>query len=500
MVTSGILSGCISITILPTVYWNYVGTNPELLFKYLYPLLYIVTPIVVFYIGTKYMNNWDAFLSSCTFIFATNFFVTTANARTSVAMIFVVFMLWIIFTGSIEFYKKGLLFSICCIACVIAHYATAFLFFLIITFAITGYYILKNLHLLKNTLEKYFKIGYILIIGTFIFFWYGLINFQILNLQVNYIHIREQLINEIVVSPIPQNTVILYPILRIILLLRGVFYYFIIIGAIVLLLLLFQKSIFGDQNFKSNIFKKVPEIEYCIVVFICCFFLEITNYYPVAFIGYGVDRVGALIMLILPFIFIVGIKGITEIVLVGCNVFQKKVLKNENRPINFFINHLTSQKNIIIYSLILLIMIANLYCITGFGFQIAGEPNSLLFNSPEASQAYNYGSLYIHPQENSAITWMVRTIDRFDYNVFFDASSGGKVISRTTNTQIANSRTSLGNPHDYNYYFLSYPNVNYDDFSFNIGSQTNINEYTSLLKGQDLIYSNGGSQFLYRIR
>jgi hypothetical protein len=101
----------------------------------------------------------------------------------------------------------------------------------------------------------------------------------------------------------------------------------------------------------------------------------------------------------------------------------------------------------------------------------------------------------IHEQENIAASWMIYYIMGFDQKVFFDKLSGAKMVSRTNNKQIEIFQNIGRDISDYNFYYLCYPNANYQEFSFNKKFNVNGNQYIKMLKNQDLIYSNGGSQF-----
>ena len=64
----GRYNAMLSITILPTVYSNMLGMDPELVFKIIYPLIFAFVPIALYALWKPYIGKKFAFLASFLFM------------------------------------------------------------------------------------------------------------------------------------------------------------------------------------------------------------------------------------------------------------------------------------------------------------------------------------------------------------------------------------------------------------------------------------------------
>lgn len=490
---NSILEGCISVTILPVIYWNYTGINPESLFKFLYPLLTLIVPPVIFFVVRKYLNNWDAFLAACIYMLTTYFVNTASDARATIALIFIALMVWMIFSSNIEFKPNILLFSIFCFACVSSYYASPIFFFLILL-CLFVVLLLICPHSSKNPLH----FTHIFIFSAIIFFWYALIISYLFKLQINLIYYGEQT----TISQLPQNTPILVAdrVLSIIGSLSDLFVYFILIGAIILVLILIKFSIFGHQDFQGRLLKERIDMPFSVMLLICCILLFVAKYFTYVFSGWGFIRIYSIIYLVLPVLFILGIKGTMEICLESGTLIQKKILHARFSYINKLMNFLVNWKLIFISIIILIIVVSNFLMITLVSYQISGRPQSFLINTPPSSPPPLYdmnSEVYIHSQETAAGQWVNTFLSDLTGKIFFDKLGGAKMLSRTHSEIIEKFVDSPNTIYliDYNYYYLCYSNVNYQKFYFGKRYDIKQYEFSRSLNYQHLIYSNGGSQF-----
>jgi uncharacterized membrane protein len=121
---------CLSVTLLPIIYQCFLSINPEDLFRFLYPLLFSIFPIVIYIISKKYIGGFYAFIASCLLISFYGFFMT--HCRTNTAILFFALSLMVLFHDEISALNKRLLFIIFATVTIVSHYSTAFIFFFLI--------------------------------------------------------------------------------------------------------------------------------------------------------------------------------------------------------------------------------------------------------------------------------------------------------------------------------------------------------------------------------
>ena len=63
------LDSCLSISIFPVIYQSFLNINPEYLFKILYPILFSISPLLVYIITREYLSEIYAFLVSVFFMY-----------------------------------------------------------------------------------------------------------------------------------------------------------------------------------------------------------------------------------------------------------------------------------------------------------------------------------------------------------------------------------------------------------------------------------------------
>ena len=132
ILSNNTLDSCLSISILPTIYESFLRINTEYLFKLLYPLLFSISPLVVYLIAKKYLNSFYSFLAAIFFISQFYFINAELSPRTVMAILFFALAFLVLFTNELNTNNKYVLFIILAAACIVSHYATTYIFFVIL--------------------------------------------------------------------------------------------------------------------------------------------------------------------------------------------------------------------------------------------------------------------------------------------------------------------------------------------------------------------------------
>ena len=119
----GLVASCLSITILPTVFQDVTSIEHEALFKILYPLLFSIFPIIVYLIAKRFVPQGYAFLAGIAVTLQPMFLWTTANARTSIGILFIALILMVIFS-KIEDRYKFIYIVLLGTGCTLSHYVS----------------------------------------------------------------------------------------------------------------------------------------------------------------------------------------------------------------------------------------------------------------------------------------------------------------------------------------------------------------------------------------
>lgn len=198
--TRSSLDACLSITILPAIYQSFLNINMEYLFKLLYPILFSFSPLAIYIISKRYLSGINSFLASFFFISQQTFLWATYNPRTTIAILFFSLALMVIFLEGLSPANMRFLFIVFASSCIISHYSTTYIFFIILIIvwlettilssvfgnwwikAISPYRIHSSSpkeRIQKGTLtwpEKSITLALLGVIFAFMFFWYYQVN------------------------------------------------------------------------------------------------------------------------------------------------------------------------------------------------------------------------------------------------------------------------------------------------------------------------------------
>jgi uncharacterized membrane protein len=161
---------CVSITILPTIFTSFLNINNEYIYKLIFPILFSVSPLIIYLFTKKLLSKSYAFLSSFFFMIQI-FFIEQmpALARQEVALIFFSLVFMLIFDQVINKVAKNVLLVIFGLSIVLSHYSTTYIWIAIMIIYYLLSYIFKKITF-KN-LKQYFTLKYILVIIIFTFVW-----------------------------------------------------------------------------------------------------------------------------------------------------------------------------------------------------------------------------------------------------------------------------------------------------------------------------------------
>lgn len=156
------VNGVLSVMLLPIVYSNLCNLSIVWVFKIIYPLVFSIVPLGLYYAYHKQFGGYIAFLSCFFFISTSSFFYSMQQmAREEIAQIFFMLIIVLIVSEKLDKTKRVILLIIYSISLVLSHYGISYIFALMIlsVFIIsffTNYFLkFQNTILTKNFLLLY---------------------------------------------------------------------------------------------------------------------------------------------------------------------------------------------------------------------------------------------------------------------------------------------------------------------------------------------------------
>ena len=121
-------NACLSITIFPTILKSFLNINEQYIFKILYQLIFIFTPVAIFLTFKRYVKNIFAFLASFFFIITPAFFIVMPmHTREETALLYFSLILLVLFNEKIDPKLKNILFLVFGFSLVVSHYSTTYI-------------------------------------------------------------------------------------------------------------------------------------------------------------------------------------------------------------------------------------------------------------------------------------------------------------------------------------------------------------------------------------
>jgi len=462
------LDACLSISLLPTICQSILNVPSEFLFKILYSLIYSVSPLIIYVISKKYIGKFYAFLASCFFMFQHSFLFTTMNARTSLAVLFFALAMMMFFNDNIDPLKKKVLFIVFMASCVVSHYSTTYIFFIILFGTFIGMTILSK----KNTFKKVVNLKMVVIFSVLIFFWYSQITDTAFNAGIDFVKNTLVNLNQFFIEESREGNIqSLYGAgigekgipNKIEFVFTWLTFVFIGIGVITSIRR-YKDMSFPELSFKkSDFLKEKFEVAYLVIALICTGLLVAMVALPFISKGYGVQRLYATGITILSVFYIIG------------GIIISRGLK------------------IRAYLIILFVLIPYFLCVTGVTYNMFGVPQSIILNS----EGEQYDMYYVHDQESYGATWLVNNAEPKNIRIYTDLYGERRLISQAGFSPYAIDKYTLMDERDIairDYIYLRYYNVVNGKLLDVQRENHNITEYIEKFSRKNKHYNNGGAE------
>ena len=478
IIENSTLDSCISISLIPCIFNSIYNISSEHFFKILYPLVYSISPLVIYSISRRYIEDSYAFLASCFYMFQPAFLWVEYNPRTSFATLFFTLIIMILFSNKIDLLQKKILFIIFFFSCVLSHYSTTYIIALIFLGTFIGF----NFIAIKHRLSGQLNLNLLILFLSFMFLWYS----QITNiafakglefvektfLKLNMLFIEElrgqpaqALLGEGFERGMPYKIQFAFIWITFIYLAIGIAFS----------IIKYKEVSFPELKFKKHIFLKEKfETEYWLIAIICSAIAILTIALPFVSLGYGIERAYLVLITTLSVFFIIGGISLSRI------PFKKGNLRKrpQHRRAFFFI---------------LIALIPYFICITGVTHQYFGEPYQIILNS----KGRQYDNLFIHDQESYSSKWIKNFGD--DSKIYTDFYGKFRLISQAVIAPNRINNYNLCNDLETNgYIYLRYYNVidkKLLHYQFDLGEKIkNLIDIKNPFKMKNNIYCNGGSE------
>lgn len=494
------LDSCLSISILPAIYQSFLNVNSEHLFKILYPILFSVSPLVVYIIAREYLGGRYAFLASVFFMSQGTFLNTTANPRTTVAILFVALSIMVLLTDRLSLLEKRLFSIVFIFSCIVSHYSTTYIFFGILLFAFISIQIVHRLLAYQEgsasrenslaheqniidsasqaasqeALKSYISLGVITIFFVVIFLWYSQVTGAAFNSGVGFlVDSMRSLQDFFILESRQENTVLalgsgvekLEVPRKIAFIFNWLSILFIAIGVLTTLSGYRQRISLSSENIddSSCLLRKRIDITFFALALICSAIMAVSVAVPFVSKGYGLDRTYLLTTTVLSFFFVIG--GMTVAKLF--RVCRK-------------------------YMAVLVVLVPFFMCATGTMYQVFGYPGSMVLNS----EGDSYDIYYILDQETVSSKWLKNFSQE---NTIIYADFYGRTRLRSQGRLGLNRSMYAGdlienhNPLGKGYFYLRYCNVVKRKFLDSSYQWHNTSDYKDEFAKREKIYSNAGS-------
>ncbi len=126
-------NGMLSLTVLPTVYSNWLNISGEWIFRFIYILFYSLVPLTMYQMYRQPFGKYVAFLAAFYFILFPRFY--DEERRQIVGELFLVLLIFLILSPNISLQKKRVLAIVFGAALIVSHYSTFYIFLFCALFA-----------------------------------------------------------------------------------------------------------------------------------------------------------------------------------------------------------------------------------------------------------------------------------------------------------------------------------------------------------------------------
>ncbi|MCD4844712.1 MAG: DUF2206 domain-containing protein [Methanosarcinales archaeon] len=446
-------NSCLSVTILPMIYYTLSNISSEYIFKLFYGLIGSITPLVVYIISKKYIGVKYAAIAALLFIFQFAFIYSQqSSTKQEIAIVFFALCILIFFDLKISLLNKRVLLSIFMFSVIVSHYTTSYVFFiyLVIASIVNKFEKLRN----NDTMKKPINMSVTFLFFSVIFFWCsqitsvpfssGIFFFKqtLANLCNFFIEeTRNTAELNVVGKGLEQASI---PNLISVLVHDAIF---LTIGIGVLSILVYKT------------YKKRFETEYYIGVLTYIGLLISFVALPFVSKGYGGTRFFLQTLVFLAPIFVIGGNTIAKLI----------------------------RKPGLDVMILLILLISGFSCVTYLTYHWYNIPASPDYEN----DGPNRDEYYIYDRELISATWL-KTHGQPNSKVYKDFHASKRLLLAY----------GLNNPFKYamltnkssdGYIYLTHVNVNDKEVYSNYRTSTNISDYSGLFENRWIIYNNGGS-------
>ena len=495
------LDACLSISILPTLFQSIMNVNAqEYLFKSVYVSICLFGPLAIYVIAKKYIDELYAFLASFLFMSQSTFLSVAGSARTNVAIFFVALTVMVFFSDKIDPLKRKILLIVFMFSIVISHYSTAYIFSFVLLFS----WFATKIFSTKYIFKKNITLRLVMSLLIFIFFWYSQVTETAFDSGVHFVSSTVADLNNFFIEESRStqfgNLVgeeLTYPILSVAhLAVTWCIFILIGVGALTMLIRCKEMVVISNINLKKPDFLKTKfEMEYLVMALVSSGLLVAMVVLPHVSVGYGIQRVYSLAIVILSVCFFIGGMTLSE------KKFRESLIINATpklllKKMGFTKRNYCQRNNednasrIRAYPIILLILIPYFMFQTGAMHQICGIPAAYTLNS----EGDGYDIEYLHDQESCAAKWLKESveddfmIDAADFHGARKLISQGEFPRRRIYYKRFFKHLKIKG-----HIYLSYNNVVNDKLV--VEEETyNISEYSDTFIDKNKIYDNSGSE------
>jgi uncharacterized membrane protein len=486
---TSILSASLSISIVPAIFENFLGTDPQLLFKILYPLIFSVIPVVIYVIAKKYVSELTALFASCYFMFQNIFILTSYNSRTSMGIFFFAFAILVLCDTELLNWKKNLFFMLFITGTVLSHYTTALIFLGLLILAYILDLILAGYRDRKK--NRFIGPAHIFYFAGLVFFWYQQIIAGVFSTGIFATLLRVTIFSDLLnagaskyVYSSFRYSSFLWNFTR--------FTQVIIFSLMGLGILFMLYSVIRKKRWGNSVPFLGIEVDRFLfsmgIIAVGILFAVVVA--PFLFFGYDTGRTKEVIDIILPLFLIIGV----------CNLFYILVWRRENvnsAGMQFSQKaHSRFYREKTVSVVLLFLLIPSLLLASGISFEMDGLPYSIILNSPQ-NAITDTGRSYISDQDAHALQWF-KTHSLQNPNIWGD-DYGNHMITSVVVPEPKFYQESVVQSSEgdllYNHIFLNVMDGYTDEFKDLSGKELPIWSLERILSQKNKIFSNGASVY-----
>lgn len=151
-------NSCLSITILPTMFYNTLHIGSQYVYKILFQLIFAIVPVIIYQMMRLYLSKAKSIMAVIYFIsFPTYFTDMSFLNRQEIAFLFLSLMLLFILNKYIPLKKRQWLFIAFGIGVVLSHYSTTYALLILLVCAVVMRLLLNNVFARRFTLKRLFS-------------------------------------------------------------------------------------------------------------------------------------------------------------------------------------------------------------------------------------------------------------------------------------------------------------------------------------------------------